>query len=114
MRWLDSITDSMDIHLSNLGDSEGQGSLACCSACVHKESNKTLKLVCKESDKQLNNNLSKLFKLFKHLLDMLNLFDCSGDKTNRIIYSNNISEFSTNLISYYRQYGWILGTQPFW
>ena len=115
MRWLDSITDTMDINLSKLGDTEGQGSLACCSACVHKESNKTLKLVCKESDKRLNNNnLSKLFKLFKHLLDMLNLFDCSGDKTNRIIYSNNISEFSTNLISYYWQYGWILGTQPFW
>ena len=38
MRWLDSITDSMDMNLSkHLGDSGGQGSLLCCSPWGHKE-----------------------------------------------------------------------------
>ena len=37
IRWLDDITDSMDMNLSKLGDSEGQGSLACCSSWGHKE-----------------------------------------------------------------------------
>ena len=31
MRWLDDITDSLDMHLCKLGDSERQGSLACWS-----------------------------------------------------------------------------------
>ena len=31
MRWLDKITDSMDMSSSKLGNSEGQGSLACYS-----------------------------------------------------------------------------------
>jgi len=41
MRWLDSITDSMEVNLSKLGDSEG---LACCSPWGHKELAMTLRL----------------------------------------------------------------------
>ena len=41
MRWLDSITDSMNMNLSKLGDGEGQGSLACCSPWGFKESDIT-------------------------------------------------------------------------
>ena len=50
MRWLDSITDSMDVSLSKIvlkiapGDSEGQGSLACCSPWGRKESDTTSRL----------------------------------------------------------------------
>ena len=47
MRWFNSITDSMDMSLTKLweivklGESEGQGSLACCSPWGHKESDTT-------------------------------------------------------------------------
>ena len=41
MRWLDSITDSMDMSLSALGDSEGQRSLVYCSPWGCKESDVT-------------------------------------------------------------------------
>ena len=39
MRWLDAITDLMDMSLSNSGD--GQGGLACCDSWGHKESDST-------------------------------------------------------------------------
>ena len=47
VRWLDGITDSMDMSLKNPGDSEGQGSLACCSPWGHKEL---------DTSEQLNNS----------------------------------------------------------
>jgi len=47
MRWLDGISDSMDMSLSKLEDSYGQGSLACCSPWGPKELDTT---------EQLNNN----------------------------------------------------------
>ena len=49
MRWLDGITDSMGMSLSKLGDSQGQGSLVCCSPWGHKESDTT---------ERLNNNVT--------------------------------------------------------
>ena len=41
MRWLYGISDSMDMSLSKLQDSEGQGSLACYSPWGHKASDTT-------------------------------------------------------------------------
>ena len=41
MRWLDSMTKSMDMIEKTLGESEGQGSLACLSPWGYKESDMT-------------------------------------------------------------------------
>ena len=42
MRWLDSIINSTNMSLNSLGDSEGEGCLACFSPWGHKESDTTL------------------------------------------------------------------------
>ena len=44
MRWLDGITDSVDMNLGKLQEREGQGSLACCSPWGCKESDTTEQL----------------------------------------------------------------------
>ena len=45
LRWLDSITDSMDVSLSELLELvDGQGGLACCDSWGHKESDTTERL----------------------------------------------------------------------
>ena len=44
MRWLDGITDSMDVSLSELGVGDGQGGLASCDSWGHKESDTTEQL----------------------------------------------------------------------
>ena len=44
MRWLDGITDSMDMSLSELQDGDGQGGLVCCSPLGGKESDMTERL----------------------------------------------------------------------
>ena len=41
MRWLDSITDAMNMTWQTLGDGEGQGGLVCCSTWGRKESDMT-------------------------------------------------------------------------
>ena len=44
MRWLDSITDSMDMRLSKLQETVKEGSLACCRPWGRKESDTTERL----------------------------------------------------------------------
>ena len=44
MRWLDGMTDSMDMGLGGLWELDGQGGLACCASWGRKESNMTERL----------------------------------------------------------------------
>ena len=44
MRWLDGITDTMDMGLGGLWEGDGQGSLVCCTSWGSKESDMTERL----------------------------------------------------------------------
>ena len=44
LRWLDGITDLMDMSLGKLGVGDGQGGLACCDSWGRKESDTTEQL----------------------------------------------------------------------
>ena len=58
MRWLDSITNSMDMNLSKLGYTERQGGLACCSPWGCKELDTTQWLNSNNSNfKEINSGL---------------------------------------------------------
>ena len=52
MRWLDSITDSVDMSLNKLWETEGQGNLARCSSWGRKELDKTEQLDSKHKEGQ--------------------------------------------------------------
>ena len=45
MRWLDGITDLMDVSLRTPGVGDGQGGLACCDSWGHKGSDTTKRLI---------------------------------------------------------------------
>ena len=70
---MDGITSSMDMSLSKLGDSEGQGSLTCCSPWSGKDLDVTELLKkttnAREKDKsEANKKVAKHRKLFLQLV----------------------------------------------
>ena len=62
MRWLDGITDSMDMSLSKLWETvkEGQRSLACCSSWGYKEADMIERLKNDNND----NNIKGIETIF--------------------------------------------------
>ena len=52
MRWLDGITDSVDMSLNRLWETEGQGSLACCSSRGRKKLDTNEQLNSKHKERQ--------------------------------------------------------------
>ena len=65
MRWLDGITDSMDMSLNTPGVGDGQGGLACCDSWGRKESDPTerLKRNCSILKNQSNPQVFLLFSI---------------------------------------------------
>ena len=67
MRWLNGTTDSMDMNQQTQGDSEGQGSLACCSPWgCSKSSSSCCFLTCIQVSQETGKVVwySRLFKNF--------------------------------------------------
>ena len=61
-RWFNSITDSVNMSLCKLGDSEGQGSPSCCNPWHSKESDKTEQE--NSNNKRLQINIQKLLYFY--------------------------------------------------
>ena len=86
MRRLDGVIDPMDMSLSTLGDSEGQGSLICCSPQDHKEL---------DMAERLNNNntyqnllATYYFELRHHFAPKLLLHNLTKIKSSETITSH--------------------------
>ena len=65
MRWLDGITNSMDMGRVDSGSCDGQGGLACCNSWGHKELDMTEWLNWTEQNYQLLNDLQYLCQVVK-------------------------------------------------
>ena len=74
IRWLDGITDSMDVSLSECtpGVGDGQGGLACCDSWGHKESNMTEWLTELNWKKQKTYNIENYKTLMKEIKEDTN------------------------------------------
>ena len=63
MRWLDGLTDSMDMSLGGLWELDGQGGLACCNSWGRKESDTTEQL----------NSTEPFNEIFMDLIDQVGI-----------------------------------------
>ena len=89
MRWLDGITDLVDMSLSELGVGDGQGGLACCGSWGHKESDMT-ELNWTELNKNKNTKVKKKKKgavVVAAELQWLQFFVLLGAYTCQLILS---------------------------
>ena len=61
MRWLDGITDSMDMSLGKLREvGDGQGGLVCCDSWGREESDTTERLNCIELKHEFRKSVFKI------------------------------------------------------